>query len=167
MRRLPLFTWINFVNAFIIIFALPVLNAALAMILVRNPVHAALFLVLLLTGHLHSGQLYVLLAILALCAYATRSFHYFENDVLLAWAAGELAEPAPAVVDEESNGVRRDQRREHLGRAGDVASAAHIEALLEWFGIEMVTVPMHDDGGRRGVHQVHRRWDRRCRIRAS
>jgi putative colanic acid biosynthesis UDP-glucose lipid carrier transferase len=29
----------------------------------------------------------VLLAILALCAYATRSFHFFENDVLLAWAA--------------------------------------------------------------------------------
>ncbi|MEO8312811.1 MAG: undecaprenyl-phosphate glucose phosphotransferase, partial [Caldimonas sp.] len=28
----------------------------------------------------------VLLAILALCAYATRSLHYFENDVLLAWA---------------------------------------------------------------------------------
>jgi putative colanic acid biosynthesis UDP-glucose lipid carrier transferase len=28
----------------------------------------------------------VLLAILALCAYATRSFHYFENDVLLTWA---------------------------------------------------------------------------------
>src|SRR3982751_3357860 len=28
----------------------------------------------------------VLLAILALCAYATRSFHFFENDVLLAWA---------------------------------------------------------------------------------
>src|SRR6185369_16693352 len=27
----------------------------------------------------------VLLAILALCAYATRSFHYFENDVLLVW----------------------------------------------------------------------------------
>ena len=29
----------------------------------------------------------VLLAILALCAYATRSFHYFEYDVLLVWAA--------------------------------------------------------------------------------
>ena len=29
----------------------------------------------------------VLLAVLALCAYATRSFHFFENDVLLAWAA--------------------------------------------------------------------------------
>jgi Undecaprenyl-phosphate glucose phosphotransferase len=29
----------------------------------------------------------VLLGILALCAYATRSFHYFENDVLLVWAA--------------------------------------------------------------------------------
>jgi putative colanic acid biosynthesis UDP-glucose lipid carrier transferase len=28
----------------------------------------------------------VLLAILALCAYATRSFHYFENDVLMVWA---------------------------------------------------------------------------------
>src|SRR6187401_556858 len=26
-----------------------------------------------------------LIAILALCAYATRSFHYFENDILLAW----------------------------------------------------------------------------------
>ena len=34
MRRLPLFTWINFVNAFIILAALPVLNAALAMLLV-------------------------------------------------------------------------------------------------------------------------------------
>jgi len=28
----------------------------------------------------------VLLSILALCAYATRSLHYFENSVLLAWA---------------------------------------------------------------------------------
>jgi putative colanic acid biosynthesis UDP-glucose lipid carrier transferase len=27
-----------------------------------------------------------LLAILALCGYATRSFHYFENDVLVSWA---------------------------------------------------------------------------------
>ena len=26
-----------------------------------------------------------LIAILALCAYATRSFHYFENEILLAW----------------------------------------------------------------------------------
>ena len=30
----------------------------------------------------------MLLAILALCAYATQSFHYFENDVLLEWAIG-------------------------------------------------------------------------------
>ena len=29
---------------------------------------------------------FVLLGILALCAYATRSFHFFENDVLLEWA---------------------------------------------------------------------------------
>ncbi len=28
----------------------------------------------------------VLLAILALCAYATKSFHFFESDVLIAWA---------------------------------------------------------------------------------
>lgn len=33
----------------------------------------------------------LLLSILALCAYATRSFHYFEDDVLLVWG---LATPA-------------------------------------------------------------------------
>jgi cytochrome c oxidase subunit 1/cytochrome c oxidase subunit I+III len=33
MRRMPLFAWINFVNAFIVVFALPVLNAALIMLL--------------------------------------------------------------------------------------------------------------------------------------
>jgi cytochrome c oxidase subunit 1/cytochrome c oxidase subunit I+III len=33
LRRMPLFAWINFVNAFIVIFALPVLNAALVMLL--------------------------------------------------------------------------------------------------------------------------------------
>jgi cytochrome c oxidase subunit 1/cytochrome c oxidase subunit I+III len=33
LRRVPLFVWINFVNAFIVIFALPVLNAGLAMLL--------------------------------------------------------------------------------------------------------------------------------------
>jgi cytochrome c oxidase subunit I len=33
LRRLPLFAWINFVNAFIVLFALPVLNAALVMLL--------------------------------------------------------------------------------------------------------------------------------------
>ena len=41
MRRLPLFTWINFVNAFIIIFALPVLNAGLAMILIDRLLRGA------------------------------------------------------------------------------------------------------------------------------
>src|SRR5207244_6803220 len=40
MRRLPLFTWINFVNAFIIILALLVLIAALAMILMYRHLHA-------------------------------------------------------------------------------------------------------------------------------
>src|SRR6201988_1203392 len=44
MRRLPLFTWINFVNAFIIIFALPVLNAALAMILIDRRLDGHFFL---------------------------------------------------------------------------------------------------------------------------
>src|SRR4029079_17457213 len=38
MRRLPLFTWINFVNAFIIIFALPVLNANRAIVLMHRRV---------------------------------------------------------------------------------------------------------------------------------
>ena len=44
MRRLPLFTWINFVNAFIIIFALPVLNAGLAMILIDRQLQGHFFL---------------------------------------------------------------------------------------------------------------------------
>src|SRR5207247_4629460 len=44
MRRLPLFTWINFVNAFIIIFALPVLNANLAMILIDRQLQGDFFL---------------------------------------------------------------------------------------------------------------------------
>ena len=44
MRRLPLFTWINFVNAFIIIFALPVLNAGLAMILIDRLLQGHFFL---------------------------------------------------------------------------------------------------------------------------
>ena len=44
MRRLPLFTWINFVNAFIIIFVLPVLNAGLAMLLVDRLLEGHFFL---------------------------------------------------------------------------------------------------------------------------
>src|SRR5438132_11234136 len=44
MRRLPLFTWINFVNAFIIIFALPVLNAGLAMLLIDRQLQGHFFL---------------------------------------------------------------------------------------------------------------------------
>src|SRR5205823_14597205 len=44
MRRLPLFTWIIFVNAFIIILALPVLNGALAMILIDRQLHGHFFL---------------------------------------------------------------------------------------------------------------------------
>src|SRR6266550_2959739 len=44
MRRLPLFTWINFVNAFIVIFALPVLNAGLAMLLIDRQLQGHFFL---------------------------------------------------------------------------------------------------------------------------
>jgi cytochrome c oxidase subunit I len=44
MRRLPLFTWINFVNAFLIIFALPVLNASLAMLLIDRLLEGHFFL---------------------------------------------------------------------------------------------------------------------------
>ena len=46
MRRLPLFTWINFVNAFIVIIALPVLNAGLAMILIDRQLEGHFFLLL-------------------------------------------------------------------------------------------------------------------------
>ena len=34
LRRLPLFTWMNFVNSFLVILALPVLNAGLVMLLI-------------------------------------------------------------------------------------------------------------------------------------
>ena len=44
MRRLPLFTWINFVNAFIILMALPVLNAGLAMLLIDRLLDGHFFL---------------------------------------------------------------------------------------------------------------------------
>jgi cytochrome c oxidase subunit 1/cytochrome c oxidase subunit I+III len=44
MRRLPLFTWINFVNAFIVIFILPVLNAGLAMLLIDRQLEGHFFL---------------------------------------------------------------------------------------------------------------------------
>src|SRR5438105_4485714 len=44
MRRLPLFTWINFVNAFIIILALPVLNAGLPRLLFDRRLEGHFFL---------------------------------------------------------------------------------------------------------------------------
>src|SRR5947209_10352758 len=44
MRRLPLFTSINFVNAFIIILAIPVLNAGLAMLLIDRQLEGHFFL---------------------------------------------------------------------------------------------------------------------------
>ena len=44
MRRLPLFTWINFVNAFIVLTALPVLNAGLAMLLIDRRLEGHFFL---------------------------------------------------------------------------------------------------------------------------
>ena len=44
MRRLPLFTWMNFINSFLILFALPVLNAGLAMILIDRQLEGHFFL---------------------------------------------------------------------------------------------------------------------------
>lgn len=44
LRRLPLFTWINFVNSFIVVLALPVLNAGLAMLLIDRQLGAHFFL---------------------------------------------------------------------------------------------------------------------------
>ncbi|PTX91036.1 cytochrome c oxidase subunit I [Opitutus sp. ER46] len=43
LRRLPLFTWINFVNAFIVLFALPILNVALVMLLMDRQLGAHFF----------------------------------------------------------------------------------------------------------------------------
>src|ERR1700677_1811719 len=45
LRRLPLFTWINFVNSFIVILALPMLNAGLAMLLIDRRLNGHFFLV--------------------------------------------------------------------------------------------------------------------------
>jgi cytochrome c oxidase subunit I len=44
MRRLPLFTWMNFINSFLILIALPVLNAGLAMILIDRQLEGHFFL---------------------------------------------------------------------------------------------------------------------------
>jgi cytochrome c oxidase subunit 1/cytochrome c oxidase subunit I+III len=44
LRRLPLFTWMIFVNSFLVILALPVLNAALAMLLIDRRLGAHFFL---------------------------------------------------------------------------------------------------------------------------
>jgi cytochrome c oxidase subunit I len=44
IRRLPLFTWMNFINAFLILIALPVLNAGLAMILIDRQLDGHFFL---------------------------------------------------------------------------------------------------------------------------
>ena len=44
LRRLPLYTWINFINAFIVILAIPVLNAALVMLLIDRRLDAHFFL---------------------------------------------------------------------------------------------------------------------------
>jgi cytochrome c oxidase subunit 1/cytochrome c oxidase subunit I+III len=44
LRRVPLFVWINFVNAFIVIFALPVLNAGLVMLLMDRQLGTHFFM---------------------------------------------------------------------------------------------------------------------------
>jgi cytochrome c oxidase subunit I len=43
LRRLPLFAWMTMVNSFLIILALPALNAALAMLLIDRGLHARFF----------------------------------------------------------------------------------------------------------------------------
>jgi putative colanic acid biosynthesis UDP-glucose lipid carrier transferase len=65
----------------------------------------------------------VLLAILALCAYATRSFHFFENDVLLIWAVTTpvLQWLATALGREI---VRRNAARPESRRAAVVVGAS-------------------------------------------
>ncbi len=43
MRRLPVFTWMSFINAFLIIFAIPILNAALAALLIDRQLGGVFF----------------------------------------------------------------------------------------------------------------------------
>jgi cytochrome c oxidase subunit 1/cytochrome c oxidase subunit I+III len=43
LKRLPLFAWMTMVNSFLIIFALPALNAALAMLLIDRGLHGRFF----------------------------------------------------------------------------------------------------------------------------
>jgi cytochrome c oxidase subunit I len=42
-KRLPLFAWMTMVNSFLIVFAMPALNAALAMLLIDRGLHARFF----------------------------------------------------------------------------------------------------------------------------
>jgi cytochrome c oxidase subunit I len=44
LRRVPLFVWINFINSFIVILAIPVLNAALIMLLIDRQLFGHFFL---------------------------------------------------------------------------------------------------------------------------
>ncbi len=44
LRKIPLFTWINFVNSFIVVIAIPVLNAALVMLLIDRRLNGHFFL---------------------------------------------------------------------------------------------------------------------------
>jgi cytochrome c oxidase subunit 1/cytochrome c oxidase subunit I+III len=44
LRRLPLFTWISFINSFLVLFAIPVLNAGLVMLLIDRQLNAHFFL---------------------------------------------------------------------------------------------------------------------------
>jgi len=44
LRRVPMFTWINFINSFIVILAIPVLNAGLVMLLIDRQFGAHFFL---------------------------------------------------------------------------------------------------------------------------
>ena len=43
MKRVPLFAWMTMVNSFLIVFALPALNAAIAMLLIDRGLHARFF----------------------------------------------------------------------------------------------------------------------------
>jgi len=44
LRRLPLFTWMSFINSFLVLFAIPVLNAGLVMLLIDRQLNTHFFL---------------------------------------------------------------------------------------------------------------------------
>ena len=81
-----------------------------------------------------------LIAILALCAYATRSFHYFENDILLAWV---LITPALQLI---SVWIGRAILRFHASLPGSRQPAVVVGAGALGVKVARALIESHERG---------------------